>query len=205
VLTAEAYDAMIAHCLKGSGLACCGILAGIRPTASVAYPLRNIANRPDRYFAEPRDLGQAHGDLVGRGLEIVAIYHSRPKMAAVPSPTDLREHAYGDIPRVIVALSEPPTIRVWRLTKRYCEELTWRLQPRAGVSNSENDGEDSTSPGTSGAFADQPSPSSPWSALPWLFRRRQTPVRIPIRRLQDRPPLVPEPMWDPTLDSPADQ
>src|SRR4051812_48250043 len=35
LLTAQAYDAMIAHCVKGSALACCGILAGIPPRASV--------------------------------------------------------------------------------------------------------------------------------------------------------------------------
>ena len=52
---------------------------------------------------------------------------------------------------------------------------------------------------------DQASPSFPWSALTWLFRWRRTSVRIPIRRLQDRPPLEPELMWDPVLDRPPDK
>jgi proteasome lid subunit RPN8/RPN11 len=205
VFTAQAYDAMIAHCVKGSALACCGILAGIPSTASVAYPLRNVANSPARYFADPRDISRATKDLEGRGLEFVAIYHSRPNTAAVPSPTDLRENAYGDLPRVIVALSEPPAIRVWRLSKWYCEELAWRLQPRHGEPASEGDGEDFVRPEGARLLVDQASPSFPWSALSWLFTWRRTSVRISIRRLQDRPHLEPEPMWDPALDSPSDR
>jgi proteasome lid subunit RPN8/RPN11 len=205
LFTAQAYDAMIAHCVKGSALACCGILAGIPPTASVAYPLRNVANSPTRYIADWRDISRATKDLEGRGLEFVAIYHSRPETAAVPSPTDLRENAYGDLPRVIVAIGEFPSIRVWRLTKTYCEELTWRLQPREGGPTPEGDGGDDMQHEGARGVADQASPPFPSSALSWLFRRRRTSVRIPIRRLQDRPSLEPELMWDPALDCPPDR
>jgi proteasome lid subunit RPN8/RPN11 len=200
VLTRQAYDGMITHCVKGSALACCGILGGIPPTASVVYPLRNIAESPTRYYADPRDLGRAHKDLERLGLKIVAIYHSRPKTAAVPSPMDLRENAHGDIPRVIVALSEHPTIRVWRLTRRYCEELTWRLQAHEGEPSSERDGQQEMESEGARMAVDQASPSFPSWVPAWLFRLRRAPARIPIRRLQDRPPLEPEPLWDPVLD-----
>jgi proteasome lid subunit RPN8/RPN11 len=75
---AQAYDAMIAHCVKGSALACCGILAGIPPTASVAYPLRKIASSTFRYVAYPQALGRAFKDFEGRGLKLVAIYQFGP-------------------------------------------------------------------------------------------------------------------------------
>jgi hypothetical protein len=62
VFTAQAYDAMIAHRVKACEIASCGILAGIAPTASVSYPLRNVLESPARYFAVPRDLDRAHKD-----------------------------------------------------------------------------------------------------------------------------------------------
>jgi proteasome lid subunit RPN8/RPN11 len=57
-------------------------------------------------------LTRAFLDLRSRGLAIVAIYHFVPGTAAVPSPTDLRENYYGDLPRVIVSLGACPTVRV---------------------------------------------------------------------------------------------
>jgi hypothetical protein len=136
---------------------------------------------------------------------MVAIYHFRPGLAAVPSRTDLREHAYGDLPRVIISLGEVPTVRAWRFTKRYCEELNWHLQP----------------PEDSSAFEDARSPilrreigrEDDIKKLPGFFRSvlsgvfwgTRTSVRIPIYRLQDYSPLEPEPMWDPTLDDPRER
>jgi proteasome lid subunit RPN8/RPN11 len=200
IMTAGAYDAMIAHCIKGSALACCGILAGVPPTASVAYPLRNAANSRVRYDADSRDLLQAAQDLRERGLALVAIYHFRPKLAAIPSPTDLRENYYGDLPRVIIALGERPTVRAWRLAPRYCEELSWRLQPHEGDSADGGDGEESV---IEGHGTVQPSASFLTRLLrrSWSWRRPSR--RIPIEHLEDYPPLVPEPMWDPLLDRPT--
>jgi proteasome lid subunit RPN8/RPN11 len=185
---------MVAHCAKGSGLglACCGILGGKAPLASAIYPLRNAAESPNRYEAHPRDLLQAAVDLRKRRLEMVAIYQFRPKAAPVPSPTDLRENNYGDLPRVIVSLGETPTIRVWRLARRYCEELPWRIRPR---------GEESAPEDPEGAL------KGPFvrSILGRLFRWRRSPLRIPIGRLPDFTTLVPEPMWDRALDRPRDE
>jgi hypothetical protein len=133
---------------------------------------------------------------------MVAIYHFRPGLAAVPSQTDLREHAYGDLPRAIVALGEVPTVRLWRLTKRYCEELEWHLQP--------------SEPG-SGSVDTPVSPVPPEvgrvvraGKLPYLLGAvlcrglwpSRTSRKIPIGRLQDDLALEPEPMWDPSLDNP---
>jgi [CysO sulfur-carrier protein]-S-L-cysteine hydrolase len=109
VIAADVYDAMILHCIKGSPLACFGILAGIAPLASAIYPLRNAAESSIRYESDPQDLLRAFLDLRERGLAIVAIYHCRPGNAAVPGPTDLRENYYGDIPRVIISLGDLET------------------------------------------------------------------------------------------------
>jgi proteasome lid subunit RPN8/RPN11 len=199
IITAEAYDAMIAHCVKGSALACCGFLAGVPPTASVAYPLRNAAGSRVRYVSDPRDMFRAARDLRDRGLEIVAIYHFYPQTAAIPTPTDLRENNYADLPRVIVALGERPRVRAWRLARRYCEELTWRLVPRGSDITAAWDGAGAEAEGRGGA---EPPASFVARVLHHLRWWRRPSTRIPIGRLQDRPPLEPEPLWDPVLDRP---
>jgi proteasome lid subunit RPN8/RPN11 len=202
ILTPGALDAMIAHCVQGAALACCGILAGIPPTAAAVYPLRNAAKSRARYHAERRDVLHAVIDLRGWGLTMVAIYHFRPGLAAVPSRTDLRKHAYGDLPRVIVALGEVPTVRVWRLTKRYCEELNWHLQPPEDRSASRDVQRPIARREVGRDDGVKKLPGFLGSVLSRMFWKPHTSARIPIRLLQDYPPLEPDPMWDPSLDNP---
>jgi proteasome lid subunit RPN8/RPN11 len=129
-IPASVRDAMVGHCLREAPLECCGLLGGVSPLVSSIHPLRNAEASETRYNADPHDLIRAVVDLRARGAEILAIYHSHPRWAAVPSKTDLRENYYGAVPRIIVSLLGPePDVRVWRLDPDSYEELPWRLAP----------------------------------------------------------------------------
>lgn len=131
---AAVLDAMVAHCVREAPLECCGILGGVPPLVSSIHPLRNTEASETRYNADPDELVKAVVWLRGRGAEMVAIYHSHPRSAAVPSKTDLRENHYGEVPRIIVSLLGPvPEVRVWRLDPASFEELPWRLDDAAPV------------------------------------------------------------------------
>lgn len=124
----EHHDAMIAHCQREAPLECCGLLGGIKPVVSSFHPLRNLKQSATRYEADPRELIAAVVALRARGAEILAIYHSHPAWAAIPSRTDLAENHYGDLPRIIVSLLDAvPEVRVWRLDPDSYEELPWTL------------------------------------------------------------------------------
>jgi proteasome lid subunit RPN8/RPN11 len=125
--------AMVAHCLQDAPLEACGLLGGVAPVVASFYPLRNVSRSETRYDADTRDLIEAVQALRGRGEEILALYHSHPQWAAVPSQTDLRENHYGDVPRIIVSLLGPePEVRIWRLDPHSYEELPWDLIPESG-------------------------------------------------------------------------
>jgi proteasome lid subunit RPN8/RPN11 len=129
------FEAMLDHARREAPLECCGLLGGKPPRVAKRYPLRNTEASPVRYNAEPRDLINAVVDLRRRDEEILAIYHSHPRHAPVPSQTDLRENHYGDVPRLIISLlSEPPEVRVWRLEADSFEDLPWRVVADAGPS-----------------------------------------------------------------------
>ena len=122
------HDAMVAHCLGEAPLECCGLLGGVGPVVSSFHPLRNASASEVRYDADPRDLIAAVQWLRARGAEILAIYHSHPRWAPIPSRTDLAENHYGDVPRIIVGLLGPePDVRAWRLDADSYAELPWRI------------------------------------------------------------------------------
>ncbi len=119
-------DAMVDHCRREAPLECCGILGGLAPRVSSFHPMRNADASEVRYRADPHDLIQAVTALRSRKAQIVAIYHSHPRWAAIPSRTDLEENHYDDVPRIIVSLlDETPEVRVWRLEPDAYVELAW--------------------------------------------------------------------------------
>jgi proteasome lid subunit RPN8/RPN11 len=137
-IPADIHDAMVGHCVSESPLECCGLLGGIAPLVSSIHVLRNALSSETRYEADADDLVQAVLALRKRGAEIVAIYHSHPKWAAIPSRTDLETNYYGDVPRIIISLAGPtPDVRVWRLDATSYEELRWEVVP-VGVESRPN-------------------------------------------------------------------
>jgi proteasome lid subunit RPN8/RPN11 len=129
----DIYNAMVAHCRREAPLECCGILGGTAPLVSSFYPLRNAAASETRYDADPRDLIDAVVSLREQKAEILAIYHSHPRWAAIPSQTDLRENHYDEVPRIIVSLlGQIPEVRVWRLDPDSYVELEWSVDMRRG-------------------------------------------------------------------------
>ena len=118
------FDAMVAHCLREAPAEACGILGGVAPLVSEFFPLHNVLNSPTRYLADPKQVVDAVLKLRAISGEFLAIYHSHPKFAAVPSAADLKMNYYGDLPRIIVSLlSQPADVRVWILAEESYKEI----------------------------------------------------------------------------------
>ena len=134
LLPAPLYQMMIQQAQSELPNECCGLLGGTRDgdvlRAETCYPLINEAASPVEYLSEPRSMFQAMKAMRARGEEVVAVYHSHPTSAPVPSRTDL-ERAYSpDVVHFIIGLSsEEPTLRGWWLADSTYEEATWRLTP----------------------------------------------------------------------------
>src|SRR5438067_13873196 len=87
------FEGMIEQARAEQPNECCGLLAGV--TAGEAgqvrcrYPLVNAAASPALFESDPRSTFDADRDMRRRGLEVLAVYHSHPTSAPVPSRTDL--------------------------------------------------------------------------------------------------------------------
>jgi proteasome lid subunit RPN8/RPN11 len=112
---------VIAHAREALPNECCGLLAGrVDGGAGVAadcFPIGNDAASPNAYLTNPGDLFRAFRAMRARDLDLLAVYHSHPGAAPVPSRRDLAENTYGDsIVHVIVGFAgDEVAIRAWRL------------------------------------------------------------------------------------------
>lgn len=124
------YVAMLAHAQSELPNECCGIFAGVREGEALSvlahFPLINEAGSPTRYYAAPFAAEKA---CRAAGHEFLAIYHSHPTSAPIPSATDLERNFYGDsVIHLIVGLNGPePIVRGWWLAETSFTEAEWRI------------------------------------------------------------------------------
>lgn len=125
VIPAAILDAMIAHAHSELPNECCGVLAGTNGTVSEHFSVRNDLASPTAYSTNARDLLNVHRATREAGTDWLAIYHSHPASAAVPSKTDLAENTYGTtVVHIIIGLAnQEPDVRGWRLADASFEEV----------------------------------------------------------------------------------
>jgi proteasome lid subunit RPN8/RPN11 len=105
------------------------MLLGTPDVVIDARPARNLATDANRFLIDPKDHIDARREARVRHLEIVGFYHSHPRSAPVPSPTDLAEASYPDHLYLIVGLAgEQPDARLYRLEAGGFIELTFDFE-----------------------------------------------------------------------------
>ena len=102
---------IVEQAMREAPLECCGLMGGRADLITTVYPIRNVAVNPEvRYEAAPQDLFQATRQIRVNGEEFVGIYHSHPRSAAYPSPTDVELAFYSEAVYFIVSLASGRTI-----------------------------------------------------------------------------------------------
>ena len=106
---------IIRHARDEAPRECCGLLVGQDSLIDEFVGTRNLRASEVAYEIDPAD----HFAVIKRtrrmGRTILGAYHSHPRSAAVPSPTDLAE-AHAEFLYVIVSLrDQPPDVRAYRL------------------------------------------------------------------------------------------
>jgi proteasome lid subunit RPN8/RPN11 len=129
------FEAVLAQARAELPNECCGLLAGppVSPAEGVGrvvkrYPLVNAAASPREYLSDGRSLFDAVRDLDRLGLVVLAVYHSHPTSAPVPSRADLERSYSPDVVNLILSLAgEAPQARAWWLGAEGYREAEWEV------------------------------------------------------------------------------
>jgi proteasome lid subunit RPN8/RPN11 len=116
-------DAIAAHAARESPRECCGLLLGTIEDVTEAVATSNVAPEPCRTYeiAPLEHLAQIRRcrELTRSGIEmgVVGAYHSHPRSAPVPSPTDVAQ-AFEEFLYVIAGPVDGGSLEVrgYRLT-----------------------------------------------------------------------------------------
>ena len=115
-------NAMLSHAHAELPNEACGILSGSLAdgVASAFHPARNAEASPLRYSVHPEDLVRIVFEIEEAERDLVAIFHSHTRSAAIPSATDRRAAMYPDAFYVLASLANPDAspesaLRSWRI------------------------------------------------------------------------------------------
>lgn len=103
----DIHDDLIAHAREGFPLEVCGILGGADSKVSAIYRMTNTDASNEHFMMEPKEQFAVVKDLRGKGLAMLAIYHSHPETPARPSEEDIRLALTPDVSYVIISLADP--------------------------------------------------------------------------------------------------
>ena len=108
----------------------CGLLSGSLASGRAIrfHPARNVEASPLRYNVHPEDLVRITFAIEDAREDLVAIFHSHTRSAAVPSATDRRTAMYPDPFYLLASLSDPEApparaLRAWRIHRGHAFEV----------------------------------------------------------------------------------
>lgn len=128
-------EEMLSHARAELPNEACGFLSGSLAEGRAArfHPARNLDASPLRYNLHPEDQVRITFAIEAAGEEVVAIFHSHTRSAAVPSPTDLRAAGYPDAFHLLASLADPDApperaLRAWRIADGEATEVPLSLE-----------------------------------------------------------------------------
>ncbi|MBZ0279650.1 MAG: M67 family metallopeptidase [Anaerolineae bacterium] len=115
-LSREHAQTIQQHALDASPCEVCGIIAGLNQRTSKVIPLPNIADNPQQnYHIDDCAFSEVFFQLQREGLSLLAFYHSHPTGDPIPSPTDIKQVTYDDVPYLIIGLRREPSFAAWSI------------------------------------------------------------------------------------------
>jgi [CysO sulfur-carrier protein]-S-L-cysteine hydrolase len=127
-------EMVLAHARAELPNEACGLLSGSAADGLVTtfHPARNVEASPLRYNVHPEDLVRITFAIDDAGEDLVGIFHSHTRSAAVPSPTDRRAAMYPEAVYLLASLADhdgspAAALRAWRIRDGEANEVELRL------------------------------------------------------------------------------
>jgi [CysO sulfur-carrier protein]-S-L-cysteine hydrolase len=120
------FSSLVAQARKNPDVEICGLLSGRNGEIIEIFPAANAAEKPAvSYEIGPRELFQSMRMLRRGKLELMGIYHSHPRTANEPSPTDISMAFYPDVAYFIASPREDAErpVRAFTIRDGVADEL----------------------------------------------------------------------------------
>ncbi|WP_077302875.1 Mov34/MPN/PAD-1 family protein [Virgibacillus pantothenticus] len=120
---------MIEHGYSALPYEACGLLAGNRMKVQSIWQLENEWKSDRRFFVSKEKVEGALNKIKQINQEVLAIYHSHPFTAPIPSTFDVRNHPTTNVKMIIVSFKGgSPSVRCYRIRDTNYEECLFCIE-----------------------------------------------------------------------------
>ncbi|WP_173918943.1 M67 family metallopeptidase [Halobacillus sp. Marseille-Q1614] len=107
------YDSMLVHGKSCLPYEACGLLSGKGNFIKAIWPLENEWKTAHRFFVSKQVVEQTVARITQLGEQVLAVYHSHPTTAPVPSMYDIKNHPDPTVKMVILSFKTPTPLTKW--------------------------------------------------------------------------------------------
>ncbi|WP_058307182.1 Mov34/MPN/PAD-1 family protein [Gracilibacillus massiliensis] len=106
----------------------CGLISGHYNKAQSFWPLVNEIRSRNKFFVSKKIVQQKIQDILNTREQLLAIFHTHPTTAAIPSSYDLRNHPDANIDMVIVSYKfDSPQLKWYKIDQSGYKNISWLL------------------------------------------------------------------------------
>ncbi|WP_411953839.1 Mov34/MPN/PAD-1 family protein [Alkalibacillus sp. S2W] len=117
------YSKLVEHCRDSLPHESCGLLSGHHNHVNRFWPLDNELQSAKRYFVSKRSLEKVLKKINQTGEQVLAIYHTHPTTAPVPSYYDLQNHPDETVHMMIISFkTDPPITKTYTINNHLHSE-----------------------------------------------------------------------------------
>lgn len=113
IIPQSLYDQMIEHGRVTLPYEACGMFSGNNQKIKSFWPLENESKSDRRFFVSKKVVEETIQKVKELDQQIVAIYHTHPSTAPIPSIYDIKHHVDHDVKMVIISYKTKSAITKW--------------------------------------------------------------------------------------------
>ncbi len=113
IIPQSLYDQMIEHGKVTLPYEACGMFSGNNQKIKSCWPLENESKSDRRFFVSKKVVEETIQKAKELDEQILAIYHTHPSTAPIPSIDDIKYHVDHDVKMVIISYKTKSAITKW--------------------------------------------------------------------------------------------
>ncbi|MGO4886871.1 Mov34/MPN/PAD-1 family protein [Anaerobacillus sp. MEB173] len=124
------YEKMIKHCRYNLPFEVCGMLAGKKNKVESIWELESEVRSKRHYFVDKKIVERTLEEISKQNETVLAIYHSHPTAAPVPSYDDIVYHPDSKIFMIIISFkTKVPKVKCYSVRNGKFKECSILIKP----------------------------------------------------------------------------
>jgi proteasome lid subunit RPN8/RPN11 len=130
IIPLSCYTQIVEHGKLNLPYEVCGLLSGNNNKVQSIWKLENEIQSDRRFFVREKKIAETMKLIEKQKEQVLAVYHSHPTTAAVPSSYDIANHFNENVIMVIISYkSMNPKVKCYRIKNEILIDCPFLIEP----------------------------------------------------------------------------